>query len=137
MSSSVTAPTNVSPTTLTNAIGIGAAENGTVWSIYYGGSAAQTPISLGANFPVNTTDLIELTLWSPPNQNGVVFYDVTRFITNNPFTFNASGVLGPGTAGTTLPANTTLLAHRAWRNNNTAAAAVAIDIASVYIETDW
>ena len=64
------------------------------------------------------------------------YYHVTR-IASTGATNEESGTLGPGTAGTTLPANTTLLAHRAWRNNNTAAAAVGIDIISIYIETDW
>lgn len=135
VSSSVSAPFNVDPATLTNSIGIGHTASDTTWYIYYGGSAAQTRISLGANFPINNTDLIDITLWSPPNQNGVVFYHVTRITATTQY--ETSGKLGPGTAGTTLPANSTLLAHRAWRHNNTAAAAVGIDIASIYWETDW
>jgi hypothetical protein len=135
VTSAVSAPTNVDPATLTNAIGIGKTAADTTWFIYYGGSTAQARISLGANFPVNNTDIIDLTLWSPPNQNGVVYYDVTRITATGQF--NTSGKLGPGTAGTTLPANTTLLAHRVWRNNNTAAAAVGVDVISVYWETDW
>lgn len=135
LTSSVAAPTNVDPATLTNTIGIGATAADTTWYIYYGGSAAQTRISLGANFPINNTDIMDITLWSPPASNGVVYYHVTRISATAQY--ESSGKLGPGTAGTTLPANTTLLSHRAWRNNNTAAAAVGLDIISVYIETDW
>lgn len=135
MTSSVAAPTNVAPGTLTNCIGIGKDAADTTWYIYYGGSVAQTRISLGADFPVNNTDIIDIMLWSPPNRNAVVFYHVTRISAGAQY--DASGQLGPGTVGTTLPANTTLLAHRAWRNNNTAAAAVGIDVISVYVETDW
>lgn len=133
LASSVAAPTNVNPNTLVNCVGIGHAENDTNWYIYYGGSTAQTRIDLGASFPINTTTLLDLTLWSPPNQNGVVYYYVEIVGT----TTTATGVIGPGTAGVTLPANTTLLAHRAWRTNNTAAVAVGIDISTLYIETDW
>lgn len=135
ISSSIATPTNVNPATLTNAVGIGHKESDTNWFIYYGGSAAQARIDLGANFPINTSDLLDITLWSPPNQNGVVYYDVTRISTSGQVT--ASGVLGPGTVGTTLPANSTLVGHRAWRTNNTAAASVGIDIAHIYIESDW
>lgn len=134
LSSAITAQTNVDPATLTNVIGVGT--NGdSNWFIYYGGSASQTRIDLGADFPINTTDLMELVLYSPPNQNGVVHYEVTRY--TNTGKFVAVGTLGPGTAGTTLPANTTLLSHRAWRSNNTAAASVGIDVAHIYIESDW
>ena len=51
--------------------------------------------------------------------------------------FVAEGTLGPGTLGTTLPLNTTLLAPRAWRSNNTAALAVGLDVVNVYTETDY
>ena len=135
LSSSVAAPTNVDPIALANCIGIGNSAADSNWRICYGGNSAQTSVDLGTDFPINTTDLIELTLWSPSNQNGVVYYEVTRFTSTGQFV--ATGMFGPGTAGLTLPANTTLLAHRAWRNNNTVAAAVGLDISSVYIETDW
>lgn len=135
MSSSLAAPTNVSPAKLTNSIGIGHDAGATTWSLYYGGSTAQTPISLGANSPINLADLIDVTLWSPPNQDGVVHYYVERKTLTG--SFYASGVLGTSIAGVTLPANTTLLAPRAWRCNNTAAVAVGLDISSIYIETDW
>lgn len=134
LTSSVAAFTNVEPSTLTNCIGVGNIASGTTLRIFYGGSAAQTSIDLGVNFPVDITSLYDLTLWSPPNQNGVVYYYVEKV---GAVVAAATGVLGPGTAGTTLPANTTLLAHRAWRSNGTAAAAVGIDISSVYTETDW
>lgn len=133
VSSSTAAPTNVDPATLTNCIGIGHTAADTSWFIYSGGSVAQARINLGAIFPINTTSLIDFTIWSPPNQNGVAYYNVELVGAG----VMASGQLGPGTAGTTLPANTTLLAHRAWRTNNATATAVGIDIASVYFETDW
>jgi len=72
-------------------------------------------------------------MWSPPNVDGVIYYHVEIVGTSN----IVNGKLGPGTAGVTIPLNGTLLTHRAWRTNNTAAVVVGIDISSVYIETDW
>lgn len=135
LSSNVAAPTNVEPSTLTNSIGIGKGAADTNLRLFYGGSAAQASIDLGANFPANTANVLyELQLFaSPDNAAGnTVGYRVENLNTGNV----ASGTLTAATAGTQLPLNTTLLAPRAWRFNNTAAAAVAIDIATLYVETD-
>jgi len=134
VSSSVAAPTNVEPSTLTNSIGVGHGAADTNLKIYYSGSAAQTPIDLGANFPANTlsTDVYELALFAPSSSNNSVYYEVTRINTGDV----ATGTL-TGSAGTALPASTTLLSYqRAWRSNNTTALKVGLDIMSDYIETD-
>ena len=132
MSSSVAAPTNVEPSTLTNSIGVGKDAADTNYKIFYGGSAAQTAINLGASFPCNNnTDLYEMYLYAPPNVNNIVYYRVVNVSTGA----SVNGTL-TGTAGTALPSNTTLLAPRAWRTNNSAAVAIGLDIASIYIETD-
>ncbi len=133
--SSISAPTNVEPSTLTNSIGMGHGASDTTMHIYYGGSSAQTPIDLGSNFPSNTrsTDMYELALFAPTNSNNTVYYEVTRLNTGNV----ATGTL-TGTAGTALPASATLLSYmRIWRTNNATALAVAYDLASDYIETDY
>lgn len=134
ISSSTSAPTNVEPSTLTNVIGVGHGAADTNLKLYYGGSAAQTPIDLGANFPANTlsVDVYELSLFSPPNENGIVKYEVTRLNTGHV----ATGTL-PASNGTNLPATSTLLSY-AWgyRTNNATALAVGLDIMSDYIETD-
>lgn len=134
LTSSVSAPTNVEPSTLTNAIGVGQGAADTNLKIYYGGSAAQTPIDLGVNFPTNTsaTDWYELTLFAPPNSNNTVYYQVIRLNTGNV----AFGTL-TGTAGTVLPSNTTYLSLRAWRTNNATASAVTLGLGNIYIETDY
>jgi hypothetical protein len=134
LTSAVAAPTDVEPSTLTNCIGVGLGTADTNLKIFYGGSAAQTPINLGANFPdtVTNTDMYELVLFAPTNANNVVHYRVTRLNTGN----EASGTLTAATAGTQLPAATTLLAYRVWRATQ-AAAAAGIDICSVYVETDY
>lgn len=136
MSSSTAAPTNVEPSTLTNVIGIAQlSTDATQWYLVYGGSAAQTPIALGTSLgaPTLTNTIFELALFSSPNENGVVYYQVTNLGSG----VSVSGTLGPGTAGTTLPANTTLLNHQIWRTNNATALAVGIDIVSIYIETAY
>jgi hypothetical protein len=140
MSSSVAAPTNVQPNTLINSIGLARlSTDSTQLYIVYGGSAAQTAIALGTNFPPqtgsgSTTGIVyDLSLFSPPNQNGVIYYYVERVGTS----FVSQGVITPTTVGVQTPASTTLLAHRAWVCNNTTALAAGIDIISVYIETDY
>ncbi len=135
MRNSTAAPTNVEPSTLTNTIGVGHGAADTNLKIYYGGSAAQTPIDLGSNFPANTlsTDMYELILFASPATTTAVGYRVTRLNTGHV----AEGTLSAATAGTQLPSPTTLLAPQAWRTNNATALAVGLDIASMYIETDY
>ena len=133
ISSSTVAPTNVEPSTLLNSIGVGHGAGDSTLFIYYGGSAAQTPISLGANFPANTlsADVYELALFCAPGAI-TVGWQVTRLTTGD----TASGTLS-GALGTVLPAQTTLLSY-SWnyRTNNATALAVGLDIFSDYIETD-
>ena len=134
MSSSTSAPTNVEPSTLTNAIGVGHGAADTNLKIFRGGSSAQTPIDLGANFPTNTlnTDVYELALFAPSDSSDV-YYEVTRLNTGHV----ATGLLS-NSGGVALPANTTLLTYcQAWRSNNATALAVGLDIMSDYIETDY
>ena len=134
VSASTAAATNVEPSTLTNVIGVGHGAADTNLKLYFGGSAAQAPIDLGANFPVNTlsVDAYELALFAHPFA-ATVGYLVTRLNTGQV----ASGTLSAATAGLQLPLNTTLLSyHKAWRCNNATALAVGLDIISDYIETN-
>lgn len=134
MSSAVAAPTNVEPSTLTNSVGVAQLSGSTNLQIVYGGSAAQTAIDLGANFPAATlsTDLYELVLYANPAANNTVGYKVSRLNTS----YVAEGTLTAGTPGTQLPANSTALCARAWRCNNATALAVGLDLISIYIQTD-
>lgn len=129
---STSAPTNVEPSTLTNSIGVGHGASDTNLKIYWGGSAAQTPVDLGASFPSTIGTAYELALFNAPGNNTSVGYQVTSLDTGA----TASGTL-TGTAGTQLPAATTLLTYaQSWRTNNATALAVGLDICSDYIETD-
>lgn len=125
-------PTNVEPSTLTNCIGIGHGAADTNMKLFYGGSAAQTPIDLGADFPANTrsTDPYELALFSPSN-SGDVYWEVTNLRTG----IAAAGQI-VNSGSTVLPGNTTLLSIWGYRTNNATALAVGIDVISAYIETD-
>jgi hypothetical protein len=128
------APTNVEPSTLTNGIGVGRGAANTTLHIYYGGSSAQTPIDLGASFPANTanTDLYELALFAPPLSAGVVNWQVTRRNTGDTASGQVSG------SATVIPAATTLLTPlNAYVTNNATASAVALDLVSLYVETDY
>jgi hypothetical protein len=128
------APTNAEPSGFTNSIGVGNGAGNTNLRIFYGGSAAQTSIDLGANFPCNTNsaDLYEFTLFAPPNSNNSVGYRVERLNTGDV----ASGTL-TGVAGTALPSSTTLLTLNDFRTNNGSTGAVTLDYVSIYIETDY
>lgn len=128
------AGTNVEPSTLTNGIGVGHGAADTNLKIFYGGSAAQAPIDLGANFPANTlsTDWYELTLYAPSNADNTVWYRVCRLNTGHV----AQGQLTAATAGTQLPLNTTLMNLQAWRTNNATALAVGLDFGTIVIEKD-
>jgi hypothetical protein len=130
IAASAAAPTDVAPSTLANIIGIGCDNGDTVMQVYAAGAAAQARASLGANFPVNTTnaDVYELALFAPPNGSDIK-YQVTRLNTGDV----ASGTISAGAA---LPSNTTLLTLQMWRSNGGTAAAVAIDMVQVYVETD-
>lgn len=129
--SSIT-PTNVEPSTLTQRIGVGHGASDTNLKLFYGGSSAQTPIDLGANFPSNTlsTDVYELALFSAPN-SGDVHWQVTRLNTGHV----ASGTI-TNTGAAVLPTNTTLLTPWGYRTNNATALAVGLDVMSAYVETD-
>lgn len=123
---------NVDPATLTNSIGVGCGASETTMKIYYGGSAAQTPIDLGSNFPCNTvsTDWYWFQLFAPSN-NQVVHYRLERMNTGHV----ANGTLS-GTVGTVIPAATTLLMYNAYRTNNSTPSSVGVDVSTVFLGSE-
>jgi hypothetical protein len=126
VSSSTVAPTNVEPSTLTNSIGVGHGAADSNLKLYYGGSAAQTPIDLGANFPANTlsVDAYALTLECAAGVNNQVNWSIERLNTG----VIASGTLNAATPGVQLPAGTTWLTPlQGWRSNNATALPVGLD----------
>lgn len=130
----VTAPTNIDQTTQTNAFGLcQLSTDATQWYMCYGGSAAQTAIALGTGLgaPTDVTTTWDVAFYAPPGSNNTVYYAVTNLGTG----VQVTGTL-TGTAGTALPASTTLLAPAMWRTNNATALAVGFDFATMYLETD-
>lgn len=128
----VAAPTNVEPDTLTQCVGVAAISSSNNLHIVYGGTAAQTKIDLGANFPANSlsADLYELSLFSSP-YSGDVYWQVTRLNTGD----TASGQI-VNSGAVVLPTASLLLGVVAWRCNNATALAVGLDLAMHYVETD-
>lgn len=131
ITASTAAPTDVDVSTLVNLIGVGCDASDTVLQIYGAGAAAQARISLGANFPTNTTqvDLYEIAIYAPPGGATVVNYEVTRLNTGD----RATGTL----TGVQIPTATTLLSPQLWRTNGVTAAAVGIDLFSLYGDTEF
>ena len=136
MAAKTNAPTNVEPSTLTNVIGVGHGASDANMKIFYGGSSAQAPIDIGANFPKNTSnvDAYELMLFAPSTVANTVYYRVTRLNTGHV----SEGKLTATNPGTQLPSGNTLL-NMTWcyRTNNTAKTSVGLDVMSDYIETDF
>jgi hypothetical protein len=131
MSSVVAGLSAVEPSTLGDSIGVGHGASDTNLKLYYGGSAAQTPIDLGSNFPNAIDTAFELALFCAPGS-----VDISWAVTNLTNGAVASGTIA-GVSGTNVPAPATLLSFsRNWRGNNATALAVGLDICSDYIETD-
>lgn len=129
MADSIAAPTNVDPTTNTTPGKIGVAINASTgnWNLVNNVSGtAPTVTPLGANFPVSTSTLYELVLYSPPN-GSFIGYRVTNISTGN----STSGSLT-----TNIPASTTFMSPQFWITNNATAAASVLDFSGWYLESD-
>lgn len=132
MSATTGAFGNANPSTFVNMFGFGCDTGETNFSFMHNdGAGAATKDSLvgtGLSFPCNTanTDFYETRMFVVPNTT-TVYYSIERLNT---------GELFEGSTATNLPANTTLLAPQLWVNNGTTAAAVAIDVSAMYLETD-
>lgn len=121
--------TNQEASANTNFIGIGKDGADTTLSIMSNGaSGTATKIALGANFPATTAgvDFYELTLYTPPGGTTVA-YAVARLNT---------GDYAEGVITSPLPGATVALGPQLWCSNNATAAAVALDMSVMYLETD-
>lgn len=130
LTATTTAFANADPSTFLNFLGMAHDAADTNWQIMFNdGAGAATKVDLGANFtrsPTVSTVMYDLVIYCPPNSS-TVFYEVKNI---------ANGAVASGTMTTNIPANTQLLTWQLWRSNNATASAVALDIASVYIETE-
>lgn len=130
-SNATAAPTNIDYLTSTTNAKIGMYETGSTgvnWNLIHNTAASvPTVIPLGASFPVNTTDLIEMILFAKPNDT-VVTYRITNLSTS---------VIVSGSLSTNLPASTAPLGRLIAGCNNATAAAVAWDVSRFGLETDY
>lgn len=140
LSNLTAAPTNVEPSTLTNCIGIAQlSTDSTQLYLVYGGTAAQTAIALGTNFPpmqgVGAVNGVayDLSIFAPPSLNGVVHVRLERLGT----AFVYENTITPAVVGTQTPASTVFMGHRIWRCNNATLLACGVDISGVYAEQDY
>jgi hypothetical protein len=123
-------PTNIDPTTTTAPGGIGMAINTNTgnWNLVNNVTGtARSITALGANYPVNTTDLFELILSCSANATGIDFK-----ITNL-----TSGQIAIGNINSNIPANTTFLSPCVWVTNNATAAAATIDFISCTVKSNY
>lgn len=130
LADTTTAPTSVNPTTSTTygKLGIGIATNtGNLKWVNNVSGTAPTATDLGTNFTVNTTDLYELIIYSPPNGSAIT-YRVKNLSTGN--------VTADTSVSTNIPVNTTFLAPMYWMADSSTTGAVAIDNAGWYLESD-
>lgn len=121
------------PSTLTNCIGVGQGSSDTTWKIYWGGSAAQTPVDTGVPYVAASRDVIyELTLYAPSTSSNVIYYTFTNLSTGAYASGNVTGI-----SGTALPSSTTALTPHTWRSNNATAAVVDMQHVYLYMETEY
>jgi hypothetical protein len=129
------AATNVEPSTLTNAIGVGQlSTDATQYYLICAGTTAQAAVPLGTALGApNTlsTAAFELALFAPNSLVNTWYVQVTNIFTGVTVTQTCTSA-----TGVTSPGNTALLAHKAFKTNNATALAVGFDLCSIYVETD-
>ncbi len=116
-------------------IGIGFIANTGNWFLNTSDGTTITWTDLGANFPLSTSDMIELVLFCRPflSTAGNVTYRLRRYTTGSD---NAAQET-TGTISTNLPAATTLIYPWGFFSNNATAAAVSWEFVSAALESDW
>ncbi len=126
--------TNVEVTTKTNIVGITQlSTDATQWYWIGAGSTAQSAIPVGTSIGApggSSTTAWELAIFAPNNIANTYYLQLTNISTGVVATTSFNG------GSTLIPQSSTLLAWNAWATNNTTAAAVGIDLCSLYIETD-
>jgi hypothetical protein len=128
LQASTSAMSNVDPSTLINIAGFGI-DSGqtTVRFLHNDASGNATTTDLGANFPATTANAVyEARMYCAPNTS-TIYYSLERF---------DSAQFAEGSASSDIPSNTTLLQQIASMNNGTTAAAVALGLVHIYIESE-
>ena len=126
--SSTTAPTDVSPATLTNAIGMGWESASTTLQIYCAGTAlTQIDTGITLNRTVESA-VFEVAIFCPPNGS---YVNIQVTDVGAGATYNTQV-----TASTNLPSNTTALNLYGWTSAGGTSTVMGFNLHSVYVETD-
>jgi hypothetical protein len=132
-STAVLATTAGSVAALLNMIGMGYdttdASSGNWWLFRNDGSGTATKVDLGANAARGTTHGYDLIIYCPPGAATEIFVRVVNLHTN---------VVVLDTSYTTdLPAVNVGMAYKGEGNNGAVASAINLEVAKVYIESDY
>jgi len=138
ISDAVAVATNIDPTTSTTngKVGLGFNANTGNWQLIRNVAAtAPTVVDLGANFPIDTTSVIELLLYVRPFNTTAadIGYRVRRYTTNS----DAHAFETSGTLSTNLPTAATILQPWCFMTNNATAAAVQWHLYGLAAWSDW
>lgn len=129
LTSSLSAPTDVNPSTLLNMIGIGAdAADANLSIMYNDGAGAATKVSLGALFAKPTSDrtgCFMIRVFCYP-MSGELYYTARNLV---------NGAVKNGLMYTDLPTASTLLAPRAWVSAGGVSSAVGLKFVDMSIIT--
>lgn len=133
LESSVAAPSDVEPSTLTNVFGVCAGSADTQLKMCMSGGSAQAPVTIngGSGFPINTTtntDVYELVISAKPDDTSVS-WAVTDLTTG-------IGSSGTQSGSASLFSSTTFMTYQYWRSNSGSSSAVGLDVVDYYEQQD-
>lgn len=119
------------PSSNYNLLGFGYDSADTAWSFMHsnGITVPATKDALTGTFPQgNGTDVFEVRIYAPPNAS-IVYYSIEDL---------TSGAYFENSASSAIPGSSTFLAPQIWVNTGpTSSTAVAVDVISLYVETDF
>ena len=126
--SSTTAPTDVSPATLTNAVGVGWEAASTTLQIYCAGTAmTQIDTGITLNRTVEST-IFEVAIFCPPNGS---YINIQATDVGTGATYNTQV-----TTSTNLPSTTTALNPYMWTSAGGTSTQMGFNLHGIYVETD-
>lgn len=130
VSSSTSAPTDVQPSSLTNALGVGYDAADTNWQIFNAGSVAGGKTNTGIARPsTDRPGIYEVSIFCPPGSltPTIEFADL----------FAGSRFQASFSAGTGVPANGTALSARGWASVGGTNNVIGFTAFGTYVETDF
>lgn len=130
---STSAPTDVAPSTLTNAVGMGWDNTDSTVQIYSCGSAnSKIDTGITLNRVISTSasaQVFEIAMFCPPNGSSIN-YTVTELGTSNTYSTTV-------TTTTALPSSTTALNVYGYTSAGGTSTSMSIAVCGIYIETDY